>query len=71
MEKENAKVSPRLLEAAIAASRKLVERKEIIDKFQFGRSTGFFWIASEPNLLKGPVDIEVDGKTFYLGMFRA
>lgn len=71
MAKESVKVSPSLSAAAEQAARTMINNGQSIQKINFGRGNGYYWIANESSLLVGPETLEIDDSLFYLSMFRA
>lgn len=71
MAKESVKMSSSLLAAAEQVARTMINNGQSIQKVNFGRGNGYYWIANEASLLIGPETLEIDGSLFYLSMFRA
>lgn len=55
---------------AVDAARQMAENGEILKEFNFGQVSGSLWISSDESKVVVDKTIEVDGKPFYIGLFK-
>jgi hypothetical protein len=48
----------------------IAEQKNNFLKLQFGRKNGYVWIASDADCLLEPETVDVDGRNFFVSLFR-
>lgn len=60
-----------MAQAAQVAREIIREAESPIRIFQFGQAAGDLYVSRDPNLIIGSESFEVDGETFYIGIFLA
>jgi hypothetical protein len=59
-----------LIENAINAAREMISTGETLRAVQFGHEQGQIWLSSDKNLVVIDNIIMVDGKEFFIGLFK-
>lgn len=62
--------SPEVMALAKKNAEEMLVSGETIRKVQFGHETGFFYLSREAEKVIFDKEIEVGGKTFYIGVFN-
>lgn len=60
-------ISEPLLVKAKEAAKKMITGGEIISSIPFGGQEDVIFLSSDPNLVKGTDEFELDGKKFFIG----
>ncbi|OGH81267.1 MAG: hypothetical protein A3I29_02595 [Candidatus Magasanikbacteria bacterium RIFCSPLOWO2_02_FULL_44_11] len=70
--KETSTYAPEVLELAKQAAKELLGNpNDKIISIKFGHRSGELWLSSDPTLVVGSEELTVDGKRFYIGLFKA
>lgn len=59
------------LQTARRVAQEMTSLNEIIRKIPFGNQQGDIWLSSDPTLVVGTEKFVLDGKEFYIGVFKA
>jgi hypothetical protein len=59
-----------LIIKAINAAREMISTEETLRAVQFGHEHGHIWLSSDKNLVVIDNIILVDGKEFFIGLFK-
>lgn len=60
-----------VLALARAAVAELNASGEKVVQFKFGKREGTLWLSADRRLVIGSEQVDVDGKTYYIGIFKA
>lgn len=61
---------PEIIELARENAVDMIRKGESLRRIKFGHESGFFYLSDDPGKLISVKTVEVEGKTFHIGLFN-